>query len=593
MTTLPTVLLTARDIESGEQWTWADACPSLEKGLSGDGSITWTDDNFTQFVNRLPPRFAHIEAEDDQGVIQTARLLRRQPPPTDLCTGPVSYSAEGYAGSLRDKHDTNATPYGPVWTGTSRGMTPEAMVTDAVSQLAPSVTLGTVGVSGFTLPDTESFQGRGPADIVAAASAFGAGLSTPFVSRVRNGIFTWGPLDLAPKYETLVADGAILAPTDDASRLYNHVLVLWGNGQYAEWPGTLSYSQIPTQVTLSVNAGAEVKTPAAALQLAQGLYAKLSELEMGWSWNFTIPMGTAVSLVGGGPIYPYRMDCAQVLRVQDFDPENRYGAKHASPEQLVITSMHWDGQNQQLTGTCGEIRDPSQFVRKVMYASNFSIATPFATHPGTVRQVRDAGKITTFGPFLGSTTTSTGAVAVGPTSSPAPIDYAIPPIASEYKQMLITNEAPKPIKIEKGVTGDLATATGLLDTGLVWSDIPPCEIDYYMLTCTPRGTVTVELSLAATTSSGPIVDASGDLTPGTLLLTAAMTGSKFKRQVYATSTTPSTNSKPRNESQSILLYKLTEIASATAWQIVLNGNRIVPGHPDGANTAKGIGKKSP
>jgi hypothetical protein len=452
VTTIPPILVTATDVESGEQWTWTDACPSIEKGLTGDVSATWTYDFVTE-QDRLPPRFAHVTIEDTGGVIWTGRIVRRQPPPTDLCTGPCSLTAEGYYTSLRDVRASEDVKYGPMWDGSSLARTPEDAITHAVSQNAPNVTLGTIDVSGFTLPDTESFQGRPPADVVTSMSGFAAGLATPFVGRVRNGVFTWGPLDLGAKYQVLIADGAIIAPTDDAARLFNHVLILW-EGPPAEWPETLSYSQIPTQVTLSVNAGAEVKTPAAALQLAQGLYARLNELELGWSWNFTIPAGTAVELIGSGPIHPYRMDCAQVLRVPDFEPETKYGTKHSSPSQMVITSLRWDGQAGQLTGTCGEIRDQTAFVRKVMYASNFSIGSPFAVQPGTVRTVRDAGKITHFGPFLASTgvTTSTDAVTPGPATSPAIITHGIPSIDTKQQTVHpgVLPPAPPPVVFHDG-----------------------------------------------------------------------------------------------------------------------------------------------
>ena len=434
------------DTQTLEQWVFDPAnghCPVLEKGMTGDGAMTWTAE-FTQFQDRRPPRFALVEAIDDQGLVQTGRLVRFAPPGTDLCTGPCNYMAEGFAAAGRDRKDTDPRPYGPVYTGTTRGLTPEAAVTDAVARWN-GVSIGTVSPSGFTLPDTESFQGRSPMDVANAMAQFGAGLATPFVWSVKKGLFTWGPLSLGARYQTLIADDAIIVPTDDASRLYDHVIVLWGQGQYAEYPTTLSYAQIPTQVTLSVNAGAEVKTPAAALQLAQGLYARLNELELGWSWNFTIPGDTAVELIGSGPINPWRVEAASVLRVPDFEPVNRYGEKHPSPSQLVITSLRWDGNANQLTGTCGEIRDPSQFVKQVMYASNFSISSPFSTKPNIMRTVRDAGKITYFGPFISTATaTSTNAVAPGPATLPARIDHGIPAIDTKHRTLHPSDLPPIP-----------------------------------------------------------------------------------------------------------------------------------------------------
>lgn len=587
------LLVSVRDVETNQYWAYQDnaACPNLEKTMTGDGMISWSAP-FHQFKNTRPPRHAHVEVSDLDGVVQTGRLVRFNPPGTDVCDGDAQYSAEGYAAAGRDRKDTNATPYGPVWTGTSRGLTPEAAVTDALTRWN-GVTAGTISPSGFTLPDTESFQGRAAADVANAMAQFGAGLATPIVWTVRKGIFRWGPIDLGAKYQVTLNDGAVITPADDATRLYNHVLVIWGKGQYAEWPTTLSYSQIPTQVTLSVNAGQEVKTPGAALQLAQGLYERLQELELGWSWNFTIPGDTKVDLVGGGKINPYRMDCAQVLRVPDFEGYTRYGAKHGCPNQLVVTSLRWDGQQNQLGGSCGEIRDPSAFVKQVMATNTFSMGSPFTTKPSTVRTVKDAGKVATFGPYVSTATGTAGAVARGAATSPSPIDYRTPAVVSQYNQPPISHEAPKPIKVEKGVQGTLATATGLLDTGLVWSDVPPCEIDTWYLSCTPKGNVTVGVYKATTNSSGFVVDSSGDMTAGTLVLTASISGAKFGLHRFSTSTSPSTNSKPRLTEQSILLYKLTDITSATGWQITMNGNRIVPNHPDGTNTAPALGKASP
>ncbi len=598
------LVITARDIETGEQWSWQDdgGCPTLEKTMAGDGSITWSYD-FTNGVDRLPPRHAHVEVLDGDGVIQTARLVRRQPPASDQCTAPCQLAAEGYAAALAGRKfggGTQITPslmvgpvaFGPVWTGTSLGIHPEDAVTYAVSQLGAPVEVGIVDESGFQLPDTENFQGRSAQDVANAMANFGAGLATPFVWLVKKGVFTWGPIDLAPRYEVLVANGAVITPTDDASRLYTRVIVIWQGNQAAIWPETISYEHLPSIVDLCVNAGAEVKTPAAALQLAQGLYARLGELELGWSWNITIPGTTAIEWIGHGPIAPWRLDASAMLRVPDLDPITRWGNKHPSPEALIITSLRYDGTANQLTGTCGEIRDPSQFVRKVMFSGGAAMAPPFRSTPGTVRQIKDAGKISTFGPFLSTSTGTPGALAPGPATSPAIIDYKTPAVVSQYNQPPISHEAPKPIKIEKGIQGDLATATGLLDTGMVWSDVPPCEIDTWYLGATPKGSMTLEVYKAAANTGGFQTDSSGDLVQGSLVLTASLSGQKFASHRFSTSTGTSTNSKPRVEEQSVFLYKLTNISSSTGWQITMNGNRIVPGHPTGFNTAPAVGSKS-
>lgn len=584
----------ARDIETGEQWTFQDAsqCPVLDKGLTGDGTITQVYE-FTQFKDRRPPRFAHVEAVDNQGVVQTGRLVRWQPPGTDLCSGPCTLTAEGYGAALNDVKNSDSWKYGPVWTGTSHGLTPEAAIDEAVSRLgAGLVTVEHLDTTSFVLPDTEDFQGRAAIDVVNTMSGFAAGLATPIMWSVRSGRFRWEALDLGARYQTTIADGAVITPADDASRIYTDVLVI-GNGFSASWPTTISYTQLPSRVTLVVNAGSEVKTPAAALQLAQGLYGRLSELELGWSWNFTIPGQTAVDLVGTGPISPWRMESARVLRVPDFEGGNRYGTKHGPPNQMLVTSARWDGNANQLTGSCGEIRDPSAFVRRVLSAGTPSVIPLYQAKPGEMRAIRDAGKIETYGPRLSTSTSDPRALTPGASTSPALVDPRIPSVVSEYNQPPISHESPKPIKVEKGAQDSSGFTTGLLDTGRYWSDVPPCEIDTWYLSASPSGSLSLEVYTASTNSSGFQTDASGDLVPGTLVLTATLSGAKFGLHRFSTSTSPSTNSKPRITAQSIFLYKLTSISNSTAFQITMNGNRIVPNHPGGFNTAPALGKASP
>jgi hypothetical protein len=492
------LLITVSDIQTGEQWSFQDdgACPTLEKGMTGDGGITWSAD-FQSFTDRLPPRHAHVVVTDDLGIVQTGRLVRRTPPGTDICDGPAQYGAEGYAASLGDRKHSEPTTYGPTWESFSFiSLFPEGAVSHSVSQLGSNVSIGTISPSGFTMSNTESYQGRTAQDTANAMASMGAGLSTPFVWSVRKGVFNWGPVDLAPRYQTSVADGATFTATDDASRLYTRVIVLWGAGQSAVWPGVVTYGQLPTIVDLVVNAGAEIKTPAGALQLAQGLYGRLGELELGWSWNFSIPGTTAIE----------RMDAGYILRVPDLDATNRWGTKHPCPDELLVTSCRWDGNSGMLTGTCGEIRDPSHFVKQVMYGQTPSAPALFGSKPNEVRRVRDAGKIEVFGPYVAESS-ATGAVrpSLYPTSSPAPIDYKIPAVDTKQdtQHPVTLPPMPPPVVFHDGdpttsgvktkfITAPVKALSWTLTTSGIQSD--------YRATLTRRsnGAVIATLDLAGT-----------------------------------------------------------------------------------------------
>ena len=285
-----TLMLTARDIQSGELWTWNnDGCSfSVEKLMEGDGPVTWSYP-FSQNNDRLPPRFAHVDVRDGKGIFQTARIMRRTPPSTDACDGDCRIDADGYMVAAQDRRFEASVNFGPTWTGASLAQTAGDALTYSLLQLAQDITVDPTQISSaVSLTDSENFQGRSAQDVGMSMAALSSGFVTPIVFSVREGVARFWPLDVAPRYQVLVGEGAVVAPSDDASRLYNRVIVIWGHNQFATYPDTVSYQHIPRAVDLVVNATSEVFTAGSALDLAANIHARLDSLELGWSYTVTV-----------------------------------------------------------------------------------------------------------------------------------------------------------------------------------------------------------------------------------------------------------------------------------------------------------------
>lgn len=578
------LLIHATDTETGEQWSFQDAadCPTVEKLMTGDGPVTWTYP-FTQFRDRLPPRHAHVRVEDNDGLVQTARIVRRAPPATDLCEGPCSITAEGYAASLSDRKLAASTYFGPVWTGLSLAHTPEDVVVYAVTQLGEHVSYAEIGSTDLQLSDTEDFQGKTAQDIINSMTAVGAGLATPFAWSVKNGIFRWGPIDLAPRYQVMCADGAVVTPVDDASKLYSRVVVIYGKNQTVSFPNTISYSQIPTIVDLVVNASYEITSEAMALSLAQGLYARLSELELGWSATITIPGTTAIEWIGHGPIAPWRVPAQAAIRIPDLEPGARSGSKHAMRDVQLMTQCRWDGPQNQLVVSCGEIRNPSDFIRRIIARSNANAVTSLYT-PGLSVPQKAVEKIFDNGPGLPDPgTDETGA------PLPTPIRQATVPLSSEHNQPLPSHDYPKPMALihhAYSPDGEVFTA-GLLETAANQTKVPPGVITHWELESSFSGTITIQIHRAAKDATGAYVrEGSGDAeqhVPGALVGQIFLTSAKANRGTAFW----------RIPEESLLIYTLVDpIVNVKDWHLNMIANRVVPGFPVGYDTVPAIGEKS-
>lgn len=583
-------------IGGGDQWTFQDfaACPSLTKVLAGDGGISW-EYPFVQFTDRLPPRHASVTVEDPTGIFQRGRIAQRNPSGTDLCSGPCRLAAEGDSARLGDRKFLDDVRFGPRWPGEVTEFPLLASTAGGAVEYAfgyggaglewstANVTAGT-----YALTSSEQFRGRPMHDVFNAMNALSAGSATPYVWTVRNGIFRWRPLDLGPRYEVSIADGAIVTPSDDATRLYTHVIILYGNGQYAHYPDTVDYTHLPTLVDLVINAGNEVHDAAAAQRLAEGLYGRIQYLELGWSCTVTVPAPTEIRYLNpvtmmSEPVLPYRVNAAEFIRIPDLNGVTRYGPHHPVGNVQLMTEITWAGKD--LSIRCGEIRDQSAVVRQVMYAGS-SRTVHALRSPGLSVPTRDADKTGLLGPGL-------PAPASG---APPAIDNWIPPLSTENKQTLITHEAPKPIKlITKVFSADGGVlAAGLLDTAIYCDDLPPCEIDHVFLSCSPLGSVTVQAwkaqQAASSDGRGAFVVVADALVPDTLLLTATVTAGKFYQHRFTGATG---DAKPRNETDAMLIYVITGTPDAvTSFKLSVNGNRIALGHPAGHDTMPALGVAS-
>lgn len=566
------------DALTGQTWDYTDrgACPTLEKLVTGDGSITWSID-FTQFVDTLPPDHSRVYVEDPDGEIQRGRLVSASPPDTSLCTGPCQFVAEGDSARLRDQKFDDDVKFGPVFDGTSLGLTPEAAVEYAISQNVPLVSVTPITPTGFTLPDTESFLGRTAHDVVNTMTAVSAGLATPYIPSVRKGIFRYAPLDLSPRYEVTCANGAIVTPRRDASRLYNRVIVIWGNDQVITYPSTISYGRLPTAVDLVVNAGTEIHTALAALRLAEGLYAKLQTLELGWSWTVTIPADAQIQRLfpgDSGPTAHNRMNAGYFLRVPDLDPTGRYGPHHPSPDHLLMTHIRTGGESGETLVTCGEMRDPAErmiaTVRDVMYRANSRVVHALQT-PGLNIATRDADKLNVIGQQ--SATAASDLTSSGGLPAPQPIRPGVP--QQSVKDNTIHPTALPPQEVVQQFHDAEPTTSGIKmkvvvppEKALSWTMMTSGIVSDYAATWTRR-------------SNGAVI-ATMDL---------AGSSEKIDQPIGGTGTAWDGSSDGLVNTDDVLIYTVTTPASSTAVEFIDSGVRFVrhyTNYPGNASPRTGV-----
>lgn len=580
----PWILLSS----GGNQQTFDD-CSALDlaKNWTGDGDISW-DFEFNPLTDQAPPAFALVEAHDDLGLIQTARIASFDLPDTKECAGTVTYRAEGLWASLTDRKHAGTRRYGfrfnedpdPVIATTA-----DAAVVDAITQLAGAYILGyTVPSSTFELSDTEDFIGRSTQDVIGSMNTVGGGLATPLVAQVRNGYFTWEALDLAARYQ-VSCDVAKVKPHYDATKIYNRVIVIWGKGQAVTYPDTVVYDQLPSAVDLVVNASTEVFTVAAATRLAEGLYQRVQNLEYGWSCTVTIPWsGGGVDELGIGLISPARVRTARMIRLVGLDAVSRWGANAARFTDLqLIKSARWNGKAHELTLECGEVRSQTDTVRFQTLSQSSRMIWTYQT-PGLSTPTPSNDKLLKFGPEL-----TTDSIAGG---VPSPVGYGVTAFNKETNQQLPTHSFPAPIKIEKGGSNGAAAFTaGLLDQAEYRSEIPPCVITSWILTGSPSGSISIRVSLAKKDTDGSYLLTAGLMTEDRIILTATLTSGSFATHTFSGTVGP--DQVVRIPEDAILLYRVTENATnTTKFTLTLNGNRIVPGFPEGLDTVPSVSTRS-
>lgn len=493
--------LLVRDIQTGRQWAFVPgdggaSCPVLEKQLTGDGPVSWSY-SFTQYQDVLPPRFAHVDVLDDQGLVQTARVVLSTPPSTADCSGTASITARGYNEALADRKFSASTIFGPRWQwqidaeNPTIGITADDAIRYAVSQLGGSV--GEVAV-GPTIDVSEDFIGHPAMDVVNTMSACRGGLATPYVWSVKRGVFTWGPLDLGARYQVQIGDGVTFAPTDDASHLYNRVIVIYRSNHSVVYPAVGNYEKIPTTVDLVVNAGAEINDRASAQSLAESLYGKLQTLELGWTGELTIDGDAPIEALGAGYIYPWRVETQKMMRMAGLDAAARYGRN--IPGEMLVSNARWDGPNNSQVLSLGELRDPSKVSRLIYETIERGNSKPWVAYayPGLNIPKPDMDKLKSVPPIpTENVAADDGGVGVAPHPLPASqTGYGIPAVDHKQETVDPTAVPPHPPEIAFQINdADLAGVKGI-------SWVQPVRLTQYSISASASCTVTVTGRLVST-----------------------------------------------------------------------------------------------
>jgi hypothetical protein len=470
------------------------SCPTLEKFLTGDGPVsfqyTLPRDSAGIPTEPLFRRHAHVRVEDGATLIQSARIIHRDLPSSDSCAGPTQIRCQGYYDRLGDRKFAASTVYGPVYDGTSLADTPEEAIVHAVTSIGGATIPVPPAATGYLIQDDDDYAGRPAVDVVRAMSAYTNNLVTPFIGAVRNEEFTWQAVNLSFRYQVSLGNGVRLTPRDDATRLYTRVVVLFGadavNGsgrvppRIVTYPPTIDYTKLPTLVDLVVNAGVEIRDLPSAQRLAEGMYGRMSALELGWTARLEIALSATV-MEGLSPVALERVQAGSYIRLADFDPEEMYGDPDI-PTDHLITHATWNGENLMLElGDMREAADMARMVRQSMYeGSNRILHAMQAISTAT----RDANKTRLIGdptPDDDSQTTAED----GTTPTPNRVDHGIPTVDTKQNTVDPTALPPQPpevnVSFDPAVTGEQITT---------WH--PPTIFTRYSLRASRACTVTVQ-----------------------------------------------------------------------------------------------------
>lgn len=481
-----------------QSFTCARTTPTLvDRADGGDGPITFAFD--MTYGDDIPlDRFAHVDVSDEDGQIQTGFINNRSLPDLAGYEGQAKYIALGYGSALGRRRFNASTKIGPLWPNvpsqsldgteipnvTPIATTAHAAVDYAVASLGGGhVYPHDVGF-GPDLLQTQEYLGRSAQDVVNDMSALSLWLSTPFKFQVHGWQLTWRAVDLAARYQVDVKRCTAMA-TDDCGKLYNHVIIIWGKYQTAEWPEVLDYRDIPDQVDLCVNAANEIHDYATALSLAQGLYSRIREMELGWSVTLTVPHETAIEEMGVGPIENgYRCRAAKGIRLVNL-PTGL--GRNPVPERMFVHERTWDGPGGgNTTLILGDPRDQAAAIRQTMHAAGGSRMIISMAQPGLSTPVRNLYD-TMVGPPLPLAASISVGSGGGSTALPPPQDHGVPLV--DTKQDTVAPEAlpPQPPAVPFQIND--ADTTGKKGA----SFIQPMRITHYSLVASKACTVTINV----------------------------------------------------------------------------------------------------
>jgi len=366
-------------------------------------------------------------------------------PELSECAGQASIGALGWA-LAGPKRGEGTRIYGPRWVEAVLGdplFGIEGAVKEAVSQLAPDWVLQNDNVlsTGVLLQETENFQGQAAAEVLNNLAARTQYLATPAIWHVRQRVFEWRSMDLAPRYQALMANGAKVKPKYDPARVVNRVIIGWGNNTPAIWPQEIDYTKRRQIVDLYLNAGAEVRDYPTALGLAKGVYARQYLLSPEWSLDITIPRSCPVEeLIDSAwvEIPTVLMEPGHWIRIPDLDPGS-LGPELEVPQGGWMTRVGWQNKASAMSVSVGEPRSSgtlTRLARKVVTQGVSPLNIWGYTGRDFSVPARDAaGKMKLLGPPL---------VEVVQQNKPPPVDYQIPAVSTEHKTVLPETLPPLP-----------------------------------------------------------------------------------------------------------------------------------------------------
>lgn len=536
----------------------------------------------------LPRADSPFTIEDDATPIWDGITGPIDSPEMASCAGPATIAALGYGVAMTKRGEAERV-YGPRWVAPVIGgsaHTLEGAVKEAVSQLAPDVFLfdANIDSTGIILGETENFQGQAAGDVLGNLAARTQHLATPVLWHVRQKVFDWKFLDIAPRYRVYMANGAKVTPKYDPQRVVNRVIVGWGKDQTATWPATISHVKRRQIVDLYLNAGIEVRDYATALSLAQGIYGRMQLLSPEWSMEISIPSSCPVEQIVAGAwttIPTIRMEPGYAIWIPDID-HGYMGPQFDIPDTGFMTRVSWQNKMSTMSVSVGEPRASgtlSRLARRVVAAGVSPLNIWGYLGRDFSAPLRGTGKTPLNGPALPT--------AVDPTKPP-PVDYRIPAVSTEHNQILGTHLPPMPVKPHERIYSEDGEVfpTGPLDTGEYSDEVPPCVITHWEFSSNLSGSIVIQIHRVAKDAGGfNRTTGTGDsqqYVRGALVGTITVSGAKIAQAAVNW----------RIAEDATLVYTIVSVTNFTMFNLRMNGNRIILGHPAGLDTLPAVRARS-